>query len=134
MCKRALVVVLILSLVVSSLALRRFLDIFRRKSSTAHSSHKHFRNSTIPNSSRLHLTNYTIRNRQCRQQLPKACVFPQMCCCPQSWSFYLRQERWRYNNKTKQCEPFEGSDEDCNNFENEVECNRHCGPEIPKAC
>nr|XP_054917041.1 eppin-like [Dermacentor andersoni] len=75
-----------------------------------------------------------IIGTKCRQQLPKACVFPKMCCCPQSQSLYLRQDRWWYNNNTGKCEEFVGGDEDCNNFESVDECNRHCGPDIPKSC
>uniref|UniRef100_E2J6Q5 Monolaris n=1 Tax=Hyalomma rufipes TaxID=72862 RepID=E2J6Q5_HYARU len=65
--------------------------------------------------------------KQCRQGVPKACVFPWMCDCPKPTPGYLRLDnRWWYNNSTGKCERVEASDEDCNNFENEAECKRHC--------
>uniref|UniRef100_L7LXR8 Putative der and-96 secreted protein n=1 Tax=Rhipicephalus pulchellus TaxID=72859 RepID=L7LXR8_RHIPC len=64
---------------------------------------------------------------QCRQALPKHCVFPKMCDCPEPYGGYLRIEnRWRYDNTTKSCVKFTGSDEDCNNFESQLSCQMHC--------
>uniref|UniRef100_L7LSR8 Putative monolaris n=1 Tax=Rhipicephalus pulchellus TaxID=72859 RepID=L7LSR8_RHIPC len=59
-----------------------------------------------------------------------ACIYPMLCNCPEpTTGGYMRNTdniRWFYNNNTHQCQSKKGNPGGCNNFDEKVQCQRHC--------